>query len=68
MVKESVRSGDLEPGVDPRRTASVVVATLEGALMLSKLHDDGAHMERAVDHVKAHLRTLARRGAQERGS
>ncbi len=66
MVKEGVRSGELEPGTDPRATASVVVATLEGALMLSKLHDDGAHMERAVDHVKTHLRALGRRGAYGR--
>ena len=61
IVKDGVASGELGPKTDPRATASVVVATLEGALMLSKLHDDRAHMERAVDHVRAHLRSLARR-------
>ena len=66
IVKEGVESGGLEPGADPRATASVVVATLEGALMLSKLHDDPAHMQRAVEHLKEHLRSLARRGGDGR--
>ncbi len=59
LIKEGISSGELEPGTDPRATASVVVATLEGALMLSKLHDDPAHMQRAVDHLKRHLESLA---------
>jgi AcrR family transcriptional regulator len=59
LLKEGIRSGELEPGTDPRATASVVVATLEGALMLSKLHDDPDHMQRAVDHLKRHLESLA---------
>jgi TetR/AcrR family transcriptional regulator, transcriptional repressor for nem operon len=61
IVKEGVGSGELGPGTDPRATASLVVATLEGALMLSKLHDDPAHMHRAVDHLKRHLESLAAR-------
>jgi hypothetical protein len=36
-----------------------VVATLEGALMMSKLCDDPQHMERAVEHLKRHLRSLS---------
>lgn len=59
IVKEGVRSGELE--ADPRETASVVVAALEGALMMSKLCDDPAHMRRAVGHLKEHLGSLARR-------
>jgi AcrR family transcriptional regulator len=59
LVKEGIEGGELRPDADPRRTASVVVAALEGALMLAKLHDDPAHMRRAVDHVKGHLRSLS---------
>ncbi|WP_166395016.1 TetR/AcrR family transcriptional regulator [Rubrobacter marinus] len=60
IVKEGVASGELEGGTDPRKVASVVVATLEGALMLSKLNDDPAHMERAVEHLEEYLRSLSR--------
>ena len=58
-VKEGVKSGELSPQADPRTVASVVVATLEGAVMLTRLHDDPAHMQRAVRHLKDHLRSLA---------
>ena len=60
IVKEGVRLGELEDGVDPREVASVVVATLEGAVMLSRLHEDPAHMERAVRHLDFYLHSLSR--------
>ena len=59
IVKEGVRDGEMRPDTNPRETASVVVATLEGAIMLGRLCDDPAHMTRAVDHLKEHLRSLA---------
>jgi TetR/AcrR family transcriptional regulator, transcriptional repressor for nem operon len=62
-VKEGVKGGGLSPRVDPRAVASVVVATLEGAVILSRLHDDPAHMRRAVEHLKNYLRSLGREGA-----
>lgn len=60
IVKEGVRTGDFEPDTDPRKMASVVVAALEGAVMLSRLYDDPAYMKRSVDHLKEHLGSLAR--------
>ncbi len=59
ILKEGVRNGELRPGTDARETASVVVATLEGAVMLSRLYDDPAYMKRSVGHLKEHLRSLA---------
>jgi TetR/AcrR family transcriptional repressor of nem operon len=59
IIKEGVRNGELRPGTDARETASVVVATLEGAVMLSRLYDDPAYMNRSVGHLKEHLRSLA---------
>jgi AcrR family transcriptional regulator len=62
-VKEGVKSGELAPRTDPRAVASVVVATLEGAVVLSRLLDDPAHTHRAVGHLKDHLRSLVREAA-----
>ena len=61
IVKEGVRSEELEPDADPRYTASGAVATLEGAMMLSKLYDDPVYMRRAAGHLNEHLISLARR-------
>lgn len=59
ITKEGLRRGELSSEADPRQTASLVVATLEGALMMSKLCDDPKHMERAVGHLKQHLKSLS---------
>lgn len=58
-VKNGVTSGELKDGTDPYAVATVVTATLEGAVFLSKLYGDPAHMHRAVDHVGAYVRGLA---------
>ncbi|MGP6157885.1 MAG: TetR/AcrR family transcriptional regulator [Vulcanimicrobiaceae bacterium] len=62
-VDEAVAGGELEP-VDSAALASTVIATLEGAVMLSKLYRDPAHMHFAVEHLARHLDGLAhaRRG------
>jgi TetR/AcrR family transcriptional regulator, transcriptional repressor for nem operon len=60
LVKEGVASGELKADADPRETATVVVATLEGALMLGKLLDDPEHLRRAERHVTRYLRSLTR--------
>lgn len=69
LVKEGVASGELRADADPREVASVVVATLEGALMLGKLLDDPVHMRRAEGHVVQYLRSLSREpeSSQEAG-
>jgi TetR/AcrR family transcriptional regulator, transcriptional repressor for nem operon len=66
IVKQGVRSGEFEPDTDPRKTASAIVATLEGAVMLSKLYDDPAYMRRSVEHLEEHLTSLVRKQDPER--
>lgn len=60
VVKEGVASGELRADADPREVASVVVATLEGALMLGKLLDDPCHVARAGRSLERYLRSLVR--------
>jgi AcrR family transcriptional regulator len=58
VARKGIRKGELRPEIDPEALASVVTATLEGAVMLSKLYGDPIHMRRAVDHLTAHVRSL----------
>jgi AcrR family transcriptional regulator len=64
IVKDGVAARQLDRATDPYALATLLTSTLEGALMLSRLLDDPAHMDRAVDHLEAHLRTLR---AKKRG-
>jgi TetR/AcrR family transcriptional repressor of nem operon len=52
ILADGVSRGEFRKGLDADAEASGIVATLEGALMLSKLYDDGTHMKYAVDRVR----------------
>jgi TetR/AcrR family transcriptional regulator, transcriptional repressor for nem operon len=43
IVKEAAERGELRPRVDPKAVATLIVATLEGALMIGRIErNDGA--------------------------
>lgn len=58
-VKMGIASGEIRPDVDPRAVASLTVSSLEGAVVLSRLFDDPAHIRRAVAHLAWYFRSLA---------
>jgi AcrR family transcriptional regulator len=53
IVKDGKQRGDLDPVADPYALASVITSMLEGALAMSRLLDDPAHLRRAVLHLSA---------------
>lgn len=59
LAKEGVASGELRADVEPREVASVVLGSLEGALMLAKVLDDPGHVRRVEAHVMQYLRSLS---------
>jgi len=58
IVKDGIVQGSLDPHTDPYELAAVVTGALEGGLMLSRLYDDPAHIDRVVAHLGAHVDTL----------
>ena len=60
VVSGGVRRGELRPGVDAEQLATIITATLEGAVMLSQLYGDAEHVRRAVEHLREHLREKVR--------
>ncbi len=58
IVKRGKERGELSAAADPYELATVVTATLEGALMLSRLMREPAHMRRAAAHLHAHVESL----------
>jgi AcrR family transcriptional regulator len=50
--------GDVRPDTDVESAASVIVAALEGAIMMSKTYGDNVHMERTVRHLSAYIETF----------
>ena len=55
IAGRGLERGELRPEVDPDALATVVISTLEGAVMMSKLYDDAVHVARAAAHLRRHL-------------
>jgi TetR/AcrR family transcriptional regulator, transcriptional repressor for nem operon len=58
VARKGIRTGELRSETDPEALATIITATLEGAVMLSKLYADSIHMRRAVDHLTTHIQSL----------
>ena len=52
---EAQQRGEARRDVDADALATVILATLEGGVMLSKLDGDLRHLERAADHLVEHI-------------
>lgn len=52
IISKGIERGEIRPAVDGEMWASVMIATLEGAVMLSKLYQDAVHMHRAVAYMR----------------
>src|SRR2546425_3499650 len=61
-LHEAQRRGDVSDDCRPEAVAHFLVASLEGAILLTKLTKDIAVMEQCVDEMKRHL-SLYERGA-----
>jgi TetR/AcrR family transcriptional repressor of nem operon len=66
VVADAAARGDARPDVDPKTVATLIVATLEGALMMSRLEQSDDALRRVHQHLIQYLETevaVARRGA-----
>lgn len=64
IVARGVARGELKAGTDPGTVASVVVSTLEGALMLCHLDADPGPMIAATAHLDQYLTSLSEEAEQ----
>jgi TetR/AcrR family transcriptional repressor of nem operon len=51
IVQSGIRRGEVRAGVDPAQVADVVIANLEGSLMMSRLLDDPAPVTHAARYL-----------------
>jgi AcrR family transcriptional regulator len=63
IVEEGIRSGEIKADAQPARIANVIIATLEGALMISRLEGNRHAMLDAEATLEAMIEGLARTNA-----
>lgn len=55
IVTKGIERGQVRPDVQPDEVATLVIATLEGAIMLTKLYGNTTHMNRAVEYLESYI-------------
>ncbi len=60
MVREGIRRGEIRNGTEPRAIANTIIATLEGALMLSRLEKSPEALEDARTSLDVLLGAIRR--------
>lgn len=57
IVKKGIDRQEIRPGVDADVLATLLISSLEGAIMMSKLYGDIVHMRRVVEHLTNYITT-----------
>jgi TetR/AcrR family transcriptional regulator, transcriptional repressor for nem operon len=58
IVEKGVAMGELRTGTDGAQLATVMISTLEGAVMMSKVYRESSHMRIAAGFLEMHIKTL----------
>jgi TetR/AcrR family transcriptional repressor of nem operon len=58
QVTDGKKAGEFRPDVDAKAVATVMIACMEGSVMLGRLQPDEAHMDRCCDHLLLYIDSL----------
>jgi AcrR family transcriptional regulator len=59
IVEDGIAAGEIESGVEPRRVANSIIATLEGALMISRMEGNRTAVRDAAATLESMLDGIA---------
>jgi AcrR family transcriptional regulator len=62
IIERGVTRGELATDIDPEALATLIIATIEGGLLLSHAYDDPSQFDLVADHLDNHIRSLQPRG------
>ncbi|NEU73516.1 TetR/AcrR family transcriptional regulator [Hassallia byssoidea VB512170] len=57
IIQKGIEKGEIRSEVDADEVATIIISTLEGAVMMSKLYQDSIHMERVIKHLNNYIET-----------
>lgn len=66
VIRKGIERRELKE-VDAERFSTVMIASLEGAVMLAKLYDDKVHIRRVIDYLKEDIRALSSAPQEAKG-
>jgi TetR/AcrR family transcriptional regulator, transcriptional repressor for nem operon len=60
IIASGIRKGEIQPGVEKAKVSNVIIASLEGAIMISRLEQSGEALRDAQAHLQNYLETKVR--------
>lgn len=51
IVEKGIKKGEMRSDIDPDLIATILISTIEGAIMMSKLYQDSGYLQRAVNYL-----------------
>ena len=58
IVQTGIKKGEINSQIEPDLVATILISTIEGAVMMSKLYHDPPHLERGVKHLHNYIHNL----------
>ncbi len=55
IVEKGIKKGEMRSDIEPDLIATILISTIEGAIMMSKLYQDPSCLKRAVDYLHNYL-------------
>ncbi|WP_414527266.1 TetR/AcrR family transcriptional regulator [Nodularia chucula] len=55
IIETGIEKGEIRSDVNADEITTIITATLEGAIMMSKLYGDSIYMQRAVNHLNQYI-------------
>jgi TetR/AcrR family transcriptional regulator, transcriptional repressor for nem operon len=55
IIRRGVNRGEIQAEIDAKAVATLLIASLEGGLMLSKLHQDPLFLAQVAEYLKSYL-------------
>ena len=57
IISKGIERKEIRTEVDADAFATLLISTLEGAIMMSKLYDNNIHMQRVIDYLTQYINT-----------
>lgn len=55
IINKGIAKGEVRENIEADAVATIVISTLEGAVMMSKLYGDAIHLKRVVAHLHEYI-------------
>lgn len=55
IINKGISQGEIRSNVEADTVATIMISTIEGAVMMSKLYGNPIHLERAINHLNEYI-------------